>query len=226
MKHHSSEQLPELPGDRTASAFAYTAAGAGVAGVATLAAMYALEVPKDGPYIFGTTNDAIGGIFNLLAIPVILQVHRRLPVSTGNETLKWVVVAASVAGSASSFLLVFRVLEFVPSTIASVSAMTVQALWFLLAHRQLLKRHGFPRSFGRLGRFIGAALLIGLPLTGLGYVLPGPDALRWTVAGIGVALGATGWALWPYWYFRAGKVLGHAHATTTTAEGSAAAQAG
>ncbi|MGW9415477.1 hypothetical protein [Arthrobacter cupressi] len=224
MQDHSSAQLPELPGDRTASAFAYTAAAAGVAGVATLAAMYAIEVPKDGPYIFGTTNDAIGGAFNLLVIPVILQVHRRLPAGSGNDTLKWVVVAASVAGSASSFLLVFRVLEFVPSTIASVSAMTVQALWFFLAHRQLLKRHNFPRSFGRLGKFIGAALLLGLPLTGLGYVLPGPDALRWTVTGIGVALGATGWVLWPYWYFRAGRLLSHAQATTTA--GSAAPQAG
>ncbi|OFI38577.1 hypothetical protein BIU82_04455 [Arthrobacter sp. SW1] len=224
MKHHSSDQLPELPGDHTASAFAYTAAATGVAGVATLAAMYAIEVPKGGPYIFGTTNDALGGFFNLLAIPVILQVHRRLPANTGNETLKWVVVAASVAGSVSSFLLVFGVLEFMPSTIATVSAMTVQALWFLLAHRQLLKRPDFPRGFGRLGRFIGAALLIGLPLTGLGYVLPGPDALRWTVTGLGVALGATGWVLWPYWYFRAGRLLSHVHATTTA--GSPAPQAG
>ncbi|WP_120522348.1 hypothetical protein [Arthrobacter celericrescens] len=225
MKHHSREQLPELPGDHMASAFAYTAAATGVAGVATLAAMYAIEVPKGGPYVFGTTNDALGGIFNLLAIPVILQVHRRLPAGSGNEALKWVVVAASVAGSASSFLLVFRVLEFAPSTIASVSAMAVQALWFLLAHRQFLKRQDFPRSLGRLGKFIGAALLVGLPLSGLGYVLPGPDALRWTVAGIGIALGATGWVLWPYWYFRAGRVLGHAHEMTTTA-GTTAPQAG
>lgn len=224
MKHNSSAQLPELPGDRTASAFAYTASAAGVAGVATLAAMYAFEVPKGGPYVFGTTNDAIGGLFNLLVIPVILQVHRRLPVSTGNESLKWVVVAASVAGSASSFLLVFRVLDFVPSTIVTVAAMTVQAAWFLLAHRRLLKLEDFPRGLARLGRFIGAALLIGLPVAGLGYVLPGPDALRWTVTGIGAALGAVGWVLWPYWYFRAGRALGHAHAITTA--GSAAPQAG
>ncbi|WP_115789511.1 hypothetical protein [Arthrobacter silvisoli] len=223
MKHHSSTRLPELPGDRTASAFAYTASAAGVAGVATLAAMYAFEVPRGGPYIFGTTNDAIGGVFNLLVIPVILQVHRRLPGSTANESLKWVVVGASVAGSASSFLLVFRVLEFVPSTIASVTAMTIQAAWFFLAHRKLLKQDDFPRDLARLGRFIGAALLIGLPIAGLGYALPGPDALRWTVTGIGAALGAVGWVLWPYWYFRAGRALSHAHAT---AAGHAAPQAG
>ena len=223
MQDHS-EQLPELPGDRTASAFAYTAAGAGVAGVATLAAMYAFEVPKGGPYIFGTTNDAIGGAFNLLVIPVILQVHRRLPNSPGNESMKWVVVAASVAGSASSFLLVFRVLDFVPSTIASVTAMTIQAAWFLLAHRELLKHADFPRGLAKLGKSIGAALLIGLPIAGIGYALPGPDALRWTVTGIGAALGAVGWVLWPYWYYRAARMLGHAHETTTA--GTAAPQAG
>ncbi|UVJ40214.1 hypothetical protein [Arthrobacter sp. CJ23] len=226
MEKQSSIQLVELPGDHSASAFAYAASAVGAAGVATLGAMFALEVPRGGPFIFGTTNDALGGVFNLLVIPVILQVHRRLPETSWTAPLKWVVVAASVAGSASSFLLVFKVLDFVPSTIISVTAMTVQAIWFLVAHRELLKRGGFPKDLAKLGRFIGAALLIGLPIVGLGSVLPGPEVLRWTVTGIGAMLGAAGWVAWPYWYFRAGRHLGHARASTAPTTGSAAPQAG
>lgn len=212
------DQLTEVPGDnfpgdKAASRFAYAAAVAGAAGVVTLGIMYAVEVPKGGPFIFGTTNDAIGGVFQLLVIPVVLQLHRRIPQGTGTEALKWTMVAACVAGSTSSFLLVFRVLEFNASTAVSVAAIMVQGAWFLLAHRRLLKVPGYPRQLGKLGRFIGAAVLTGLPVAGIGYVLPGPDWLRYTVMGIGGAVGVASWLAWPYWYYLAGRHLGHAPAS-------------
>ncbi len=203
------DQLHELPGDRTASRFAYAAA-AGAAGVLTLGAMYAVEVPRGGPYYFGTTNDALGGAFSLLIIPVILQVHRRVPKEAWTEPAKWVVVGACVAGSASSFLLVFRVLDFVPSTVVTVAAMIVQAGWFLLAHNKLRTVEGYPRSLATLGRFIGLALLTGLALAGVGYLLPGPDWLKWSVVGVGITAGAAAWVAWPYWYFKAARHLSHA----------------
>jgi hypothetical protein len=175
--------------------------------------MFALEVPRSGPYYFGTTNDAIGGVFSLVIIPVILQVHQRVPKAAWTEPVKWVVVAACAASSASSFLLVFRVLDFVPSTVVSIIGIIVQAAWFLLVHNRLQRVEGYPRSLSSLGRSIGGALLIGLPATGLGYLLPGPDWLRWTVVGVGTAVGAASWLAWPYWYFKAGRHLSHAAAT-------------
>ena len=164
------DTLSEIPGDRTAATFAYAAAGLGVVGVATLGAMYAIEVPKNGPFIFGTINDATGGVFNLVIIPVVVQVHRRLRRTPGSETAKWVVIIASGAGAASSFLLVFKRLDFTVSTGISVGAMTVQAAWFLLANRALLKAGGYPRDLARLGQFIGGALLAALPVAGVAVV--------------------------------------------------------
>ncbi|WP_248762834.1 hypothetical protein [Pseudarthrobacter sp. SSS035] len=203
------DTLIEIPGDRTAAKFAYAAGGLGVVGVATLGAMYAIEVPKNGPYVFGTINDATGGVFQLVIIPVIVQVHRRLRRTPGSEAAKWLVIAASGAGSASSFLLVAKKLDFTVSTGISVGAMVVQAGWFLLANRALLKRGSFPRDLGRLGQFIGGALVVALPLAALTAVEQAPAWIRWGIGGAGLAFGATAWVAWPYWYFLAARHLSH-----------------
>ncbi|MFE4194479.1 hypothetical protein ACFRJ9_01305 [Paenarthrobacter sp. NPDC056912] len=206
------EQLNEMSGDKTASAFAYAAAAVGVAGVLTLGAMYAIEVPKGGPFVFGTINDATGAVFNALAIPVILQVHRRLPQAPWTGPLKWVTVAACAAGATSSALLVFKVLAFEPSTAVSIAAIITQGVWFLVAHNKLLGVDGYPHGLAKLGRFIGAALVVGLPVAGLGFLLPGPEWLRYAIMGVGFVAGASSWAAWPYWYYKAGRFLSHNHA--------------
>ncbi|QNE13534.1 hypothetical protein [Pseudarthrobacter sp. NBSH8] len=203
------DTLIEIPGDRTAAKFAYASAGLGVVGVATLGAMFAIEVPRNGPYIFGTINDATGGVFQLTIIPVIVQVHCRLRRTPGSEAAKWLVIAASAAGSASSFLLVAKKLDFNVSTGISVGAMVVQAGWFLLAHRALLKSGGYPRDLARLGEFIGGALVVGLPLAALTALEPAPAWIRWGIGGAGIAVGAAAWVAWPYWYFLAGRHLSH-----------------
>ena len=203
------DTLIEIPGDRTAAKFAYAAAGVGVVGVATLGAMYAIEVPKNGPFIFGTINDATGGVFNLVIIPVVVQVHRRLRRTPGSETAKWLVIVASGAGAASSFLLVFKKLEFTVSTGITVGAMVVQGLWFLLANRSLLRAGGYPRDLGKLGQFIGGALVAALPVAGLAVVEQAPAWIRRGVGGAGIAVGAAAWVAWPYWYFLAGRHLSH-----------------
>ncbi len=217
------EHITEIPGDKTVSAFAYSAAAVGVAGVLTLGAMYAVEVPRGGPFVFGTINDATGAVFNLLVIPVILQVHKRLPKAAWTEPLKWVTVAACAAGATSSALLVLKVLDFGPSTAVSVAAIVIQGVWFLVANNRLLHAGDYPNGLAKLGRFIGGALLIGLPVAGLGFLVPGPEWLRFAAMGLGIAAGASAWIAWPYWYFKAGKFLGHRR--TVGVSGSAAAAA-
>jgi hypothetical protein len=203
------DTLIEIPGDRTAAKFAYAAAGLGVVGVATLGAMYAIEVPRNGPYIFGTINDATGGVFNLVIIPVVVQVHRRLRRTPGSEAAKWLVLVSSATGAASSFLLVFKKLDFTVSTGISIGAMVVQAAWFLLANRSLLKAGRYPRDLGKLGQFIGAALVAALPLAGLTVVEQAPAWIRRGIGGAGIAVGAAAWVAWPYWYFLAARHLSH-----------------
>ncbi|WP_426228701.1 hypothetical protein [Pseudarthrobacter sp. DSP2-3-2b1] len=201
--------LIEIPGDRTAAKFAYTAAGVGMAGVATLGAMYAIEVPKKGPYVFGTINDVTGGIFFLTSIPVIVQVHHRLRRTPGSDAAIWLVTVASVAGSASSFLLVSKKLGFPVSTGISMGAMVVQAGWFLLAHRSLLKSGDFPRDLARLGQAIGGAVVAALPVAALAASKKAPAWIRWGVGGAGIAVGAAAWVAWPYWYLLAARHLNH-----------------
>lgn len=204
MKHFT-----EMTGDKTASVLAYSAAAVGAAGVLTLGAMYAVEVPRGGPFVFGAINDATGAVFNVLVIPVILQVHKRLPRTPWTEPLKWVTVAACASGAVSSALLVLKVLDFGPSTAISVAAIVIQGAWFLVANNKLLHVEDYPSALAKLGRFIGGALLIGLPVAGLGFLIPGPEWLRYAVMGLGFVAGASAWATWPYWYFKAGKFLGH-----------------
>ena len=203
------DALIEIPGDRTAASFAYAAAGLGAVGVASLGAMFAVEVPRNGPYVFGTINDATGALFNLAAIPVILQVHRWLPRTVASEAGKWVVTASCAAGSANSFLLIAKQLDFKSSTVISVAAMTVQAGWFLLAHRALLASGAYPRDLARLGQAIGGSLLVALPVAGLTAVEQLPRWVRYGVGGAGVAVGAAAWVAWPYWYLLAGRQLKH-----------------
>ena len=200
----------EIPGDQTGAKFAYAAAGLGVVGVATLGAMYAVEVPKNGPYVFGTINDATGGVFNLVIIPVIVQVHRRLRRTPQSEAAMWLVIAASAAGSASSFVLVFKKLDFTTSTGISIGAMLVQASWFLLAHRSLLQSGGYPRDLAKLGQAIGGALIAALPLAALTALKQAPVWIRWGIGGAGIAVGAAAWVAWPYWYLLAGRHLSQA----------------
>jgi hypothetical protein len=216
------DTLIEIPGDRTAAKFASAAACLGVVGVATLGAMYAIEVPKNGPFIFGTINDATGGVFNLVIIPVVVQVHRRLRRTPGSEAAKWLVIVASGAGAASSFLLVFKKLEFTVSTGITVGAMVVQAIWFLLANRSLLRAGGYPRDLGKLGQFIGGALVAAIPVAGLTVVEQAPAWIRHGIGGAGIAVGAAAWAAWPYWYFLAARHLRHRQAAARVAAPSLA----
>lgn len=203
------EQPTEISGDETALRFAYAAAATGAVGVVTLGAMFAVEVPRGGPFVFGTINDATGAVFNVLVMPVILQVHRQVPPAKWTGPVKWITVAACAAGAASSALLVFRVLDFQSSTAISVASITLQGAWFFLIHSRLRKVEEYPGNLSRLGRFIGAAMLVGLPVAGAGYALQGPEWLRMALMGAGVSAGAAAWVAWPYWYFRAGQHFGH-----------------
>jgi hypothetical protein len=105
-----------LPGDAQAKRCAYYAAGLGGVNLVTLGLMYAIEVPRNGPYLFGAINDFGGGLYFLTSIPVIWQVHRRLDDGPLSRTALWTVVGSSVAAAGSSFLLAFKVIPFAPST--------------------------------------------------------------------------------------------------------------
>jgi hypothetical protein len=183
------------------------ASGTATGGLVTLAAMFAVEVPKGGPFIFGTTNDALGVASNVLFLPVFAHLGAELPAGPARDVLLPVTLGATVLGAASGALLVARVLPFAPSTVLSMAAAETQAVWMLVTHDRLLRLQGFPQRLGRLGRAIGAAMLSGSVVAGLGLALPRGSTARRVAFIAGAVPGVAAWAAWPAWLQLAARHL-------------------
>lgn len=196
-----------------AATCARVATGTTTAGWVTLAAMFAVEVPKGGPFIFGTTNDVLGVASNVLFLPVFAHLGSELPAGPTRDVLLPATLGATAVGALSGALLVARVLPFAPSTAISMAAAEAQALWMLVAHDRLLKLPGFPRPLGRLGRAIGAAMLSGGAVAAVGLAFPAGSAARRMAFIAGALPGVAGWIAWPAWLHLAARYLDGAPAS-------------
>jgi hypothetical protein len=190
-----------------AAACARVATWTGTAGLVTLGVMFAVEVPRGGPFVFGTTNDVLGVVTNVLFLPVFAALGSELPAGPARDVLLPVTLAATVAGAASGALLVARALPFAPSTAVSVASIEVQAVWMLLTHQRLLRLPDFPAQLGRLGRAIGAAMLCGSVVAGLSQALPRDSRLRTATLVAGAVPGLASWLAWPTWLHLASRHL-------------------
>lgn len=209
------ESIQPLPGDRGAGAFAYAAGAVGIITFTALGLMYGVEMSRPGPRLFGPISDVGGGLFNLLAIPVIVQLHKRLPQSQWAALGLVTVVVLSVAGAIGSFLLVAKVLGFAIATTAAMLALGAQALWLVSAHTKLLRHGSYPLRLAKLGRFVGAAFLVGAAIVAFGFLVPG-GWMQWTVFGIGGLIGLAGWLGMPFWFLMAGRRLVRNRSTPST----------
>ncbi len=196
---------PSAPGDL--ARLAYLVSLVGVAGVLTLALMYAIEVPKGGPYVFGAINDITGGLYSLGTIPLLLQLGRTGAPSEGWRRLTQGAAVAGGVSAASSFLLVAKVLPFAPSTAISVLAMCVQAVWLLGFGRRNRGSARFPSGVLTLARAIGTGTLVGLPIAGVGMLLPRKSVPRMVVLSVGIAVGAAAWVSVPAFWFAVARHL-------------------
>ncbi|MDQ4504561.1 hypothetical protein [Sinomonas sp. ASV322] len=199
--------LGELKGDVLAGAAAYAAAGLGAAGVASLAAMYAVEVPRGGPFVFGAINDFVGGMFYVAALPAIIQIHRRLDGGPWSRAGLAAVAAASGAAGASGVLLSLQVVPIAPSTAVSIGGIVAQAGWAAVVNHHLLHRTGYPRRLALSGRAIGVGMLAALPLATAGYALPGAPALQRILYACAGTIGIAAYIGWPIWLFATGRRL-------------------
>ncbi|GAB3271101.1 hypothetical protein GCM10027449_06600 [Sinomonas notoginsengisoli] len=210
MRDDTMTSLGHLPADGPAALAAYTAAGLGALAVASLAAMYAVEVPRGGPYVFGGINDFTGGLFYLATIPPILQIQRRLGRGPRTRAGTVAVVVCSAAAAASGVLLSLHLIGFGPSTAVSVAGIVAQAAWAALANHRLLHHPRYPHRLAMAGRAIGLGMLAALPIIGAGYLASGVPALQMTLYAAGAALGVVAYLGWPLWLFTAGRYLaGH-----------------
>lgn len=142
--------------DTRMSHLAYVVAAANLGGVIVLLVMYIVEIPRGAPYIFGSSSDLAGGIYNLLVVPLILHFGRSAAISgTGRLGLWLVVVVASITGAISAFLLVLKTLPLGISTAISVTVVLIQGAWLLWVCSRYLAISDVPRSLSRLGELIG-----------------------------------------------------------------------
>lgn len=200
-------ELGRLDGDLVAGVAAYTAAGLGAVATAALAVMYAVEVPRGGPYTFGHVNDFTGGLFFAASIPAIVQVHRRLDDGPWSRAALAGVAAGSAAACVSGVLLSLDLMDFAPSTAVSVAGIAGQAAWTAAANHRLAANPAYPRRLALAGRAIGVGMLAALPIIGLGLAASNAPALRTVLFAVGGTAGGAAYLAWPVWLAAAGRHL-------------------
>ena len=200
-------ELGRLDGDLPAGVAAYTAAGLGAVATAALGVMFAVEVPRGGPYVFGAINDFTGGLFFAASIPAIVQVHRRLKDGPGSRAALAAVAAGSGAAAASGVLLSAHLIEYAPSTAVSMAGIVGQAAWLAAVNHKLASSPAYPRRLALAGRAIGVGMLAALPVLGAGYAASGSPAVRTALYAVGGAAAGAAYLAWPVWLAVAGRHL-------------------
>lgn len=187
--------------DRRVAFFAFAAGIVGLVCVIALGLFYAREADTAGRRPFGQISHLTAAEFNLLILPVLWRFALLL-----ESPLWWpVVLLASLAGTLGSTLLLFDAIDFAVAAALSIFAIVVQALWLILANRLLRRIDGYPRELGALAIAAGAALLGGMAIIAIGFLLqPGVENPFWT---LGVAVGLLGWVSMPIWFLLAGVSL-------------------
>lgn len=138
----------------------YAGGVVGIVGIVTLDLMFALEVPRGGPYVFGSTNDIAGAVFSALFIPLVVRLGR----SAGGrpfDRLTTVTIAASIAGIVLPLMLVGGLIPFDRQVYMVVAVFEVQSLWLFVAGRRLRRVAGFPTRLAHFTAGVGVAIIAG-----------------------------------------------------------------
>jgi hypothetical protein len=189
----------------------------GVVGLVTLGLMFAIEVPRGGPFVFGTINDLCGAAFNALFIPVALRIGR----DAGDDGLLGLATRAAivtaVAGTVLPLLLVGGVLPFEVQSPLVVACIEIQSLWLVALGRRLGGVAG-REWLGRVSRLVGGSFLAGSALFGVGFAAPDGSPFRTAAWVAGGVIGVAGYVGWPYWFHAVGRALRRPSAATPAAE--------
>jgi hypothetical protein len=181
-------------------------AAVGVVGLVTLGLMFAIEVPRGGPFVFGPINDLCGAAFNALFIPVALRVARDAGDDGFFGLATRAAVVAAVAGTILPLLLVGGVLPFEVQSPLVVACIEVQSLWLVALGGRLRTVSGRER-LGRVSRLVGGSFLAGSALFAAGFAAPDGSPLRTAAWVAGGVIGAAGYVGWPYWFHAVGRAL-------------------
>jgi hypothetical protein len=203
-----ADQAVRMSSVKRAARFAYAAGAAGILANLFLIAFYALQAshPEDGTSL-GSANDLVGSLGSAFMIPVALALGAWLP----DRRLMWIIqvigLSAMAVLSVGGPLLVVGVVAFNAQAPIMVAAWMVLCLWMLLVNRWLRLSAFLQPRVARLGEFLGAAVLAGAAVVGLGFLLPWMSWPQLVVFGVGGVLGVIGMLGIPIWFVLLGRHL-------------------
>ena len=105
-------------------------------------------------------------------------------------------------------LLVLGVLSFEVETPIAMAAWMVLCLWLLLVNRWVRLSGTLPVRVARRGEALGAGLLAGYAIVGLGLWLPWMSWPQLVVFGVDVLIGLPAYLGIPVWFVLLGRHLG------------------
>ena len=207
------------PSVGTAARFAYAAGATGILANLFLIALYVAiglqaggpkaQTPSLGPVgeLSGSASDLVGSLSAAFMIPVALALGGRLPQRRGARLMQAAGLAAMALLAIGGPLLVLGVLSFEVQTPIAMAAWIILCVWLLLLNRWLRLSDALPVRVARLGEALGAGLLAGYVIVGLGLLLPWMSWPQLAVFGVGVLIGLPAYLGIPVWFVLLGRHL-------------------
>ena len=202
-----------------AALFAYATGVTGILANLSLIVMYVLLGLQAGRpeaqtllgsafHVAGSASDLLGSLATAFMIPVALFLGGRLPRRRAVRFTQASGLTAMALLTVGGPLLVLEVLAFEVETTIAVGAVMVLSLWLFLVNRWLLRSDALPYRVARFGELLGAGMLAGYVIVGLGLLLPWMSWPQLAVFGFGVLVGLPAYLGIPVWFLLLGRHLG------------------
>lgn len=166
--------------------------------------MFWFEVPDNGPYRFGPAYEVMAAIGSVLGAVLVVELSQK----TSRSPVAWVLVillaAALILNAVSAILFVWQRIDPGLSILGSAAVLLLQGVWMFWVNRRLAREGVFPRLLATWGWLIGAGLVVGLLLAGIGLTLPQLSIPQLLFLGPGLFIAGGVWLVWPVWYVMLG----------------------
>jgi hypothetical protein len=163
--------------------------------------------PGSAIHLAGSASDLVGSLATAFMIAIALFLGGHLPQRRAARFTQAAGLTAMVLLTVGGLLVGLGVLAFEVVAPITVAAWMVLSLWLLLVNRWLRMSDAFPVRLSRLGEYLGAGMLTGAAVVGLGLLLPWMSWVQLVVFGVGVVLGVVGWLGIPIWFVILGRHL-------------------
>jgi len=162
--------------------------------------MFLFEVPDNGPYRFGSAYQVVAAIGSVLSALLVVELSRKATRSTLAWTLVILLAAALMLNAVSALLFLAKSIDSGLSILGSAVVLLLQGVWMFWVNRRLGAEGVFPRLLATWGWLIGAGLVVGLLLAGIGLTFPQLSIPELLLLGPGIFIAGGVWVVWPVWY--------------------------